>query len=202
MKRCTDLTGGILLILILSPVWIVLFGILTLTTKGKPLFLHLRPGRYGIPFIMYKFRTLNDSTDTNGNLLTDAERLTLIGKWLRRYSLDEIPQLINVIKGEMSIIGPRPLLMEYLPLYNPLQNRRHDVRPGITGLAQIKGRNSLSWKEKFDYDIWYVDHLCFKTDMLILAETLRVVISGCGISQNGHFSSEPFKGEGVKVNSE
>ncbi len=194
IKRVIDLIGGGLLITFLSPLWVGLILILTISTHGKPFFKQIRPGQYGCPFEIYKFRTLTDIRDCTGILLPDNERVTIIGKCLRRFSLDEIPQLINVIKGEMSLIGPRPLLMEYLPLYNQRQNSRHDVKPGLSGLVQINGRNNLTWNEKFELDQWYVENLSLKTDFYIFIRTPLVVLSGCGIAAEGEFSSSVFKG--------
>src|SRR5690606_31873546 len=143
--------------------------------NGRPFFLQPRPGKGGEVFKIIKFKTMNDKKDADGNLLSDAERLTPIGAFIRKTSLDEIPQLINVLKGDMSLIGPRPLLVQYLPLYNEFQKRRHEVRPGMTGWAQVNGRNTISWDKKFEYDVWYVDHLSFLLDMKILLLTIKKV---------------------------
>lgn len=194
-KRLADLMIASLFMLILMPLLILLVIVLMFVYQGRPLFTQWRPGLHSIPFRIYKFRTLNNKRDRNGNLLPDEERLTRIGAWLRKSSLDELPQLINVLKGDMSIIGPRPLLMEFIPYYSENQMRRHEVKPGITGLAQIKGRNGISWKEKFDWDVQYVDHISLKLDLLIMLQTFKAVITAQGINQEGEFSSEEFRGE-------
>jgi undecaprenyl phosphate N,N'-diacetylbacillosamine 1-phosphate transferase len=167
---------------------------LYIANRGEPFFFQPRPGKNGKIFKVIKFKTMNDGKDANGNLLPDNERLTPIGSFVRKTSLDEIPQLLNVIKGEMSLIGPRPLLIQYLPLYNAHQARRHEVRPGITGWAQVNGRNSISWQQKFDYDVWYVDNVSFTLDLKILFLTLKKVFVQEGISADGHVTIEPFKG--------
>jgi lipopolysaccharide/colanic/teichoic acid biosynthesis glycosyltransferase len=162
---------------------------------GSPvLFSQVRPGLHGKPFRMYKFRTMTDARDADGNLLPDAERLTDFGKWLRASSLDELPELINVLRGEMSLVGPRPLLMEYLPLYSPEQARRHEARPGITGWAQINGRNAISWDDKFALDVWYVDHQGVWLDVRILALTVWRVLRREGISAAGEATMPKFTG--------
>lgn len=162
---------------------------------GKPVFFtQPRPGRNGRVFSLIKFRTMTDGRDRNGRPLPDEQRLTPIGKFLRRWSLDELPELWNVLKGEMSLVGPRPLLMDYLALYTPTQARRHEVRPGITGLAQAKGRNAIGWEEKFALDVWYVDHWSWRLDMEILGETALRVLRREGISQAGHATMERFRG--------
>lgn len=153
-----------------------------------------RPGKNGRIFRLVKFKTMNDRKDAVGNLLPDAERLTAVGSFIRKTSLDEIPQLINVIKGEMSLIGPRPLLVEYLPLYNDSQKRRHEVRPGITGWAQVNGRNAIGWKEKFELDVWYVDHVDFRLDCKIVFFTIMKVLKREGVSQEGHVTMTKFEG--------
>ncbi|HNS15216.1 MAG TPA: sugar transferase [Syntrophorhabdaceae bacterium] len=194
MKRLFDLTMSIFLIIVLSPV-IILTGLLVLVFTGRPvLFRQVRPGYKGRPFTIYKFRTMTDDIDEEGPQLTDEERMTGVGRFLRKFSLDELPQLFNVLKGDLSFVGPRPLLMEYIPLYTPEQARRHDVRPGITGLAQVKGRNAITWEERFDLDIWYVDHWNFLLDMKILAETVSTVISREGISAEGCATMPKFTG--------
>lgn len=180
--------------LFLSPIFTVLVILLTITNKGNPFFVQRRPGKGGRVFKIIKFKTMTDMRDKSGNLLPDAERLTSIGSFIRKTSLDEIPQLLNVIKGDMSLIGPRPLLPEYLPLYNQFQNRRHEVRPGITGWAQVNGRNALSWKQKFEYDVWYVDHISLGLDLRILLITILNVIKRDGISQNGQATMSKFEG--------
>lgn len=180
--------------LFLFPIFTVLVILLTIINKGNPFFVQRRPGKGGRVFKIIKFKTMTDMRDKSGNLLPDAERLTSIGSFIRKASLDEIPQLLNVIKGDMSLIGPRPLLPEYLPLYNQFQNRRHEVRPGITGWAQVNGRNALSWKQKFEYDVWYVDHISLGLDLRILLNTILNVIKRDGINQNGEATMSKFEG--------
>jgi len=175
-----------LILLIAACVWIFI---------GSPvLFRQLRPGYKGNPFYIYKFRSMNEFKDSNGDLLPDSERLTGLGKFLRTTSLDELPELINVLKGEMSLVGPRPLLMQYLERYSPEQNRRHDVLPGMTGWAQVKGRNALTWQDKFILDIWYVDNVSIGLDLKILYLTFWKVLKREGISQPGHTTAEEFMG--------
>lgn len=157
-------------------------------------FLQPRPGRNGRIFKVIKFKTMTDEKDADGNLLPDEVRLTKVGRFVRSTSIDELPQLWNVIKGDMSLIGPRPLLVQYLPLYSPKQARRHEVRPGITGWAQVNGRNSISWKQKFEYDVWYVDHLSFALDLKIIFLTIKKVFVREGISHEGMATMEPFNG--------
>src|SRR5690606_16445280 len=164
-KRILDFSFSLLGLTILSPIFILATFYLYLANQGKPFFFQKRPGKNGKIFRIITFKTMNDRTGSEGNLLPDADRLTPVGKFVRKTSLDEIPQLINVLKGDMSLVGPRPLLPEYLPLYNKEQARRHEVRPGITGWAQVNGRNAISWKQKFEYDVWYVDHLSFWLDL-------------------------------------
>ena len=161
-----------------------------------------RPGKDEKIFKMIKFKTMNDKRDENGNLLPDSERLTTIGRWIRSLSLDEISQLINVLKGDMSLVGPRPLLVEYLPLYNETQRRRHEVRPGITGWAQVNGRNAISWEQKFDYDVWYVDHVSLSLDIKILMRTIRKVFQREGISSGTYVTMEPFSGNSTTSQNE
>ncbi|MFM7710458.1 MAG: sugar transferase, partial [Ferruginibacter sp.] len=157
-------------------------------------FVQPRVGKNDRIFSVLKFKTMTDARDAAGQLLPDAARLTRFGHWLRRSSLDELPQLINVLKGDMSLVGPRPLLIDYLPLYSSRQRKRHLVRPGITGWAQVNGRNAISWEQKFDFDVWYVDHLCFSLDWQILLKTVQKVFVSEGISQQGHATIEPFRG--------
>ncbi len=194
IKRTFDFIGAFILIVLTAPVFIVVWGVLVISLHGKVFFLQPRPGKNGRVFHIIKFKTMNDRCDTNGELLPDGERLTRVGKWVRKTSLDELPQLINVLKGDMSLIGPRPLLVEYLPLYNKEQARRHEVRPGITGWAQVNGRNAISWEEKFNFDLYYVDNLSFGLDMKILWMTLVNVLKGKGISQEGQVTMEKFRG--------
>lgn len=196
-KRLTDILVALPVLIIFSPV-ILLIIILIRCRCGSPvLFKQQRPGLNEKPFILYKFRTMKDLYNEAGNLLPDGERLTTVGKWLRKLSLDELPQFLNVLKGEMSLVGPRPLLMEYLPLYNEKQKRRHLVKPGITGWAQVKGRNAISWDEKFDLDVWYVDNWSPVLDLKILFLTLGKVLKREGISQEGMATMEKFRGESI-----
>lgn len=181
---------------VLSPVFFTVAVFLFFANQGKPFFLQPRPGKNGRIFKVIKFKTMNDRKDKEGNLLPDAERLTAIGSFVRKTSLDEIPQLLNVIKGDMSLVGPRPLLVEYLPLYNAEQKRRHEVRPGITGWAQVNGRNAISWQQKFAYDVWYVDNLSFSLDVKIIWMTIMKVFKREGISAVGHVTVERFQGNG------
>lgn len=194
LKRLLDFSIGFIGLMILSPVFIIVTIGLYFANQGKPFFFQKRPGKDGKIFSIVKFKTMNDKKDGNGNLLPDADRLTRIGSFVRKTSLDEIPQLINVLKGDMALIGPRPLLPQYLPLYNTEQKRRHDVRPGITGWAQVNGRNAISWKRKFELDIWYVDHLSFSLDMKIFFLTIKKVFIKEGISQEGQATTEAFNG--------
>ena len=193
-KRIFDITLTIAGGLIISPV-IVMTILLVYWYHGKPvLFRQLRPGYKGKPFLVYKFRTMTNKYDEQGNLLPDDQRLTQLGKFLRSTSLDEIPELINIIKGEMSLVGPRPLLMQYLDRYTPEQARRNEVLPGMTGWAQINGRNAITWEDKFRFDVWYVDHWSFWIDVKILILTLWKVVTREGISQPGHATAEEFMG--------
>lgn len=193
-KRLIDFSAALVGLLLLSPIFLLVMIGLAFANQGKAFFLQKRPGKDERIFSIIKFKTMNDKKDSSGNLLTDAERLTVIGKFVRRTSLDEIPQLINVVKGDMSLIGPRPLLIQYLPLYNEVQKRRHEVRPGITGWAQVNGRNAISWKQKFDYDVWYVDNLSLGLDIKILILTIKKVFISEGINQEGQATAEAFKG--------
>ena len=195
LKRFIDLIVSLVAFCLLLPLFIVVTALLFIANQGSPFFLQPRPGKKGRIFRVVKFKTMNDKKDAAGNLLSDAERLMVIGKFIRKTSLDEIPQLINVIKGEMSLIGPRPLLVEYLPLYNDTQKRRHDVRPGITGWAQVNGRNAIGWKEKFELDVWYVDHVSFRLDCKIILFTLMKVVKSEGVSQQGHATMSKFDGQ-------
>lgn len=197
MKRLLDvLVSGVGLAL-LSPV-IALTAVLVAVRLGRPvLFRQVRPGLHGRPFTVAKFRTMTDARGADGALLPDAQRLTPFGAALRRTSLDELPQLWNVLRGDMSLVGPRPLLMEYLPLYNARQARRHEVRPGITGWAQVRGRNALTWDERFDLDLWYVENRSFWLDLRILLLTLLRVVQRHGVTQQGHVTVEAFRGNGA-----
>jgi lipopolysaccharide/colanic/teichoic acid biosynthesis glycosyltransferase len=197
MKRLLDVVAASAGMLLLSPV----LGLTALAVRvflGSPVFFsQLRPGMHGKPFTVYKFRTMRDAVDAAGRPLSDAERLTRFGRFLRASSLDDLPELWNVFRGDMSLVGPRPLLMEYLPLYSPEQARRHEVRPGITGWAQVNGRNAISWEEKFRLDVWYVEHRSFWLDLKILALTLKKVFVREGISQEGQATAARFRGSSV-----
>ncbi len=193
-KSIIDFLLTIIGFLLLSPLFVIVMIGLFFANQGKPFFFQLRPGKNGKIFKIIKFKTMNDKKDSNGNLLSDAERLTKIGSFVRKTSLDEIPQLLNVIKGEMSLIGPRPLLPEYLPLYDANQARRHEVKPGMTGWAQVNGRNAISWQQKFEYDVWYVEHLSFGLDIKILLLTIMKVFKFEGINMQGQITTEAFKG--------
>ena len=195
-KRTIDITAsaGLLLVFCVPLAFVTLW--LKLANKGGGAFFkQQRPGKAGIPFYIVKFKTMNDKKDPDGKLLPDKQRITKIGSFIRNTSIDELPQLWNVLKGEMSLIGPRPLLMEYLPLYSTEQMRRHDVRPGITGWAQVHGRNNISFTERFKYDVWYVDNLSFLTDCKVIFSTIKKVIKREDISQQGYVTSEPFNGK-------
>lgn len=193
-KRLFDFLAAFFGLVLLSPIFIIVMVGLYFANQGKPFFFQARPGLNEKIFKIIKFKTMNDKKDAQGNLLPDAERLTSVGAFVRKTSLDEIPQLINVLKGDMSLIGPRPLLPQYLPLYNEEQKRRHEVRPGITGWAQVNGRNAISWKKKFELDVWYVDHVSFKTDLKVFFTTFKKVFQSEGISQEGQATAEPFNG--------
>lgn len=194
LKRSLDIIGAALGLLLLSPV-LLLLAVRIRQQLGAPvIFSQVRPGRDGKPFRMYKFRSMTDARDAEGKLLPDAERLPPFGQRLRASSLDELPELWNVLKGDMSLVGPRPLLMGYLPLYNERQRRRHDVRPGITGWAQINGRNALDWPQRFELDVWYVEHLSLWLDIRILWRTVAKVIRRDGISAEGEATMSPFTG--------
>lgn len=194
LKRFVDLTLSLVAFCLLLPIFIIITALLFIANQGSPFFVQQRPGKNGRIFKLVKYKTMNDRKDEAGNLLSDAERLTAMGNFIRKTSLDEIPQLINVIKGEMSLIGPRPLLVEYLPLYNDRQKRRHEVRPGITGWAQVNGRNAIGWKEKFELDVWYVDHVDFRLDCRIVFFTIMKVLKREGVSQHGHVTMTKFEG--------
>jgi len=195
IKRVVDIVGASVGIILLAPVMLAV-ALLVLLTMGRPvLFRQQRPGLRGKPFTLYKFRTMRDARTASGELLPDDLRLTTFGKWLRSTSLDELPELFNVLKGEMSLVGPRPLLMEYLPRYSPEQARRHEVKPGITGWAQVNGRNALTWEEKFRMDVWYVDHWNLWLDMKILLLTIWKVLKREGISAEGSATMPVFTGD-------
>lgn len=194
LKPCFDFIIALAGFIILSPVFLVVVILLFIANKGKPFFLQHRPGLHEKTFTVIKFKTMNDNKDRQGNLLPDGKRLTGFGKFIRKTSLDEIPQLLNVLKGDMSLIGPRPLLVEYLPLYNEIQKKRHHVRPGITGWAQVNGRNAISWEQKFDYDVWYVDHVSFLLDLKIVWLTVKKVFKSEGINSATAATMEKFMG--------
>ncbi|KTC81426.1 sugar transferase [Legionella brunensis] len=194
VKRIFDLFTASLLLILMAPILCCL-ALLIRWHMGSPiLFRQQRPGLHGKPFYMVKFRTMLDSKDSNGIWLADDKRLTTLGKFLRASSLDEIPELWNVLKGEMSIVGPRPLLMEYLPLYNAKQRRRHEMKPGITGLAQVNGRNALAWEDKFKLDVWYIDNQSLWLDIKIMFLTIKKVLIRDGITSEGSVTAEKFKG--------
>lgn len=194
IKRLMDILLSLITLILLSPVIILLWICLFIVNSGHPFFYQLRPGKDERVFKLIKFKSMTDQRDEKGVLLSYEKRITRIGSFIRKYSLDEIPQLFNVLLGDMSLIGPRPLLIKYLPLYNDFQKQRHLVKPGITGWAQVHGRNSISWEEKFKYDVWYIEHLSFKTDVLILILTIKKVILKDGINSGPNLNMVAFKG--------
>lgn len=194
LKRFFDFIISLTGFIILLPVFLIIVVFLAISNSGSPFFFQKRPGKNERVFRVIKFKTMNDKKDSEGNLLPDKYRITRAGNFIRKTSLDEIPQLLNVIKGDMSLIGPRPLLVDYLPLYNNKQKRRHEVRPGITGWAQVNGRNAISWQQKFEYDVWYVDHISFILDCKILLKTVKKVFISEGISSGTHATMEKFTG--------
>jgi undecaprenyl phosphate N,N'-diacetylbacillosamine 1-phosphate transferase len=196
-KPLLDCLVALICIILASPLFVICTILLLVANNGKPFFLQKRPGKNEKIFTLIKFKTMNDKKDKNGNLLSDEVRLTTVGKFIRRTSLDEIPQLLNVVKGDMSLIGPRPLLIQYLPLYDNFQKRRHEVKPGITGWAQVNGRNAISWKQKFAYDVWYVDHLDLALDLKILFMTVKKVFRSEGVNKEGFATTEYFKGNKI-----
>lgn len=193
-KRLLDIVASFTGLIVFSPVILFIFIILCFINNGKPFFFQKRPGKNEKVFSIIKFKTMNDKKDANGELLAYAERVTSIGKVLRKLSLDELPQLFNVLFGQMSLIGPRPLLIEYLPLYSKEQKRRHDVRPGITGWAQVNGRNAISWEQKFEFDVWYVDNLSFLLDAKILLKTIKKVFLKEGVNSSADLNMSTFTG--------
>jgi len=193
-KRFIDLILSVFLLILSSPIMLVTIVLLLLVNQGKVFFVQSRPGKGGEIFHLIKFKTMNDKKDIKGEVLPDADRLTGTGKLIRKLSIDELPQLMNVIKGDMSLIGPRPWLVEYLPLYNDFQKRRHEVKPGITGWAQVNGRNALSWQKRFEFDVYYVDHISFGLDVKIFFLTIWNIITGKGISGEGSATMEKFTG--------
>jgi undecaprenyl phosphate N,N'-diacetylbacillosamine 1-phosphate transferase len=196
IKPLLDFLVALTALILFSPILLGAMIGLGIANRGKIWFLQPRPGLGGGIFTIVKFKTMTDERGPDGTLLPDAERLTFVGQWIRKTSIDEIPQLINVLKGDMSLVGPRPLLVEYLPLYNETQRRRHDVKPGITGWAQVNGRNAISWQQKFAYDVWYVDHCSFVLDMKIVWLTLAKVFKSEGISSATSVTMEKFNGNG------
>ena len=194
MKRLIDIFASVLGLTLLSPILLMLFIIIRFNMGSPVLFRQERPGLNGQSIEMIKFRSMRDGVDDKGNVLPDHERLTKLGLWIRKTSLDELPELWNVLKGDMSLVGPRPLLMEYLPLYSPEQARRHEVRPGITGWAQVNGRNAISWEQKFEFDVWYVDNRNIFLDMKILLLTLEKVFIRADISADGEATMPRFRG--------
>ena len=198
IKPVIDFVLALVGFLFLSPIFVLVTIGLFFANDGKPFFFQLRPGKNGKIFKIIKFKTMTDKKDENGNLLPDADRLTKIGSFVLKTSLDEIPQLLNVIKGDMSLVGPRPLLPKYLELYNDFQRRRNEVKPGITGWAQVNGRNSISWEKKFEYDVWYVDNVSFLLDIKILIMTVLKVVKSEGINEQGQATSNEFKGNNIE----
>ena len=194
VKRVADCVGAFFLIVILSPLMLAIAVTVAIFIGRPVLFEQMRPGLNGAPFTVRKFRTMSDSRDAEGNLLPDAQRLSKFGRLLRKTSLDELPQLFNVLVGDMSFVGPRPLLMEYLPLYSEEQARRHNTRPGITGWAQVNGRNALSWEKKFELDVWYVDNISAILDIKILMMTVLKVLKSEGVSATRQATTEKFRG--------
>lgn len=194
VKPIIDFVVALVLLILASPVILLVLLLLVIANKGNPVFLQDRGGKDGVVFKVIKFKTMNDSRGADGELLPDSERITFIGNIVRRSSLDELPQLINVLKGDMSLIGPRPFIAQYLPIYNDWQKRRHEVKPGITGWAQINGRNAISWNKKFEYDIWYVDNLSFALDFKILLLTIKKIFKSDDVNQSGSTTAELFNG--------
>ena len=194
-KRTIDACIALITLLLISPLLLIITVWLHFANKGAGVFfLQERPGKNGKIFRVIKYKTMTDERDEQGQLLPDEKRLTAVGRFVRSTSIDELPQLFNVLKGDMSLIGPRPLLPQYLTLYSKEQARRHEVRPGISGWAQCHGRNTISWTQKFEYDVWYVDHLSFWTDLKIIGLTIKSVVKRSGISEEGHATKEPFNG--------
>ena len=195
IKRLIDFLLSLLAIIVLSPLLVILTLVGAIELKGNPFFTQQRPGWHEKPFKLIKYRTMTDKRGSDGKLLSDEERLIAYGKLLRSTSLDELPELFNILLGQMAIIGPRPLLVRYLPRYSPEQHRRHEVRPGLTGYAQVHGRNAVSWEEKFKMDVWYVDHLTFKVDVGIFFDTFKAVLKHEGISGEGEVTMSEFMGQ-------
>lgn len=195
VKPIGDFIASLIGLVLLFPLFILITIFLFVANNGKPFFFQSRPGKNGKVFRIVKFKTMTDKKDADGKLLPDAQRLTLVGKFVRKTSLDEIPQLLNVVKGDMSLIGPRPLLTHYLHMYNEFQNRRHEIKPGITGWAQVNGRNAISWDKKFEYDVWYVDNMSLSLDIKILFKTILKVFKSDGINTANAATTEPFSGQ-------
>ena len=193
-KRIFDIVIAATVLLVFSPLFIVIWVLLLIANNGKVFFYQQRPGKDAIVFRIIKFKSMNDKKDKNGMLLPDFKRMTGVGKFIRTTSLDELPQLLNVLKGDMSLIGPRPLLVSYLPLYNTEQKKRHLVKPGITGWAQVNGRNAISWNKKFEYDVWYVKHISFATDVNIFVMTIKKVFKRADVSASDEITMEAFTG--------
>ncbi|WP_100615840.1 sugar transferase [Confluentibacter citreus] len=194
IKRIMDLVIAFIALILLFPIFLIVFIALTISNSGKPFFFQIRPGKNEKLFKIIKFKTMNDKKDAQGNFLDFDKRVTKLGKFARKYSLDEIPQLFNVLKGDMSLIGPRPLMVEYLPLYNDTQKRRHEVKPGITGWAQVNGRNAILWVKKFEYDVWYVDNVSLMLDIKILLLTIKKVIVKDGVNSSENLNMTTFTG--------
>lgn len=194
-KVLIDITASLLGFIVLSPIFVLIILLLLIFNGGNVFFFQRRPGLNGKIFKVIKFKTMSDKRDKAGELLPDAVRLTPLGKFIRKTSLDEMPQLLNIIKGDMSLVGPRPLLVEYLPLYNDIQKKRHDVRPGITGWAQVNGRNAISWKQKFEYDVWYIENMSFVLDIKILFLTVGKIFKSEGINSSTSATMEKFTGD-------
>ena len=195
VKPLFDFLLSVIGLVILFPLFFVITILLFFANNGKPFFFQSRPGKNGKIFKIVKFKTMNDKKDAQGKLLPDAQRLTAVGKFVRKTSIDELPQLINVVKGDMSLIGPRPLLTHYLHLYNDFQNRRHEIKPGITGWAQVNGRNAISWDKKFEYDVWYIDNMSLLLDIKIIFKTVLKVFKRDGINTTNAATTEPFNGD-------
>lgn len=197
-KRLVDIVFSIIGLLLFSPILLITSALIRINLGTPILYKQIRPGFRGKPFRLYKFRTMTDEKDHDGNFLPDADRLTGFGRFLRAASVDELPELLNILKGEMSLVGPRPLLMRYLDRYTPEQARRHEVKPGLTGWTQVNGRNALSWEEKFQLDVWYVDHRTFWLDIKIILMTIRQVLKRDGISHSGEATMPEFMGTGTE----
>ena len=193
-KRIFDFIIAALVLLVFSPIFLIIWALLSIANNGSAFFYQQRPGKHQKVFKIIKFKSMNDKKDKEGNLLPDFKRMTVIGKFIRNTSLDELPQLLNVLKGDMSLVGPRPLLVSYLPLYSEEQNKRHLVKPGITGWAQVNGRNTISWDKKFEYDVWYVNHISFMLDMKIYFMTFLKVVKRSDISASENTTMEKFVG--------